>query len=576
MLSLLLLGSHGLQHGGRDIGAAVQYRKAWALLAYLAVEHERRHSREHLAQLLWPQLPSASARTNLRQVLANLNRVFEAAGAAGWLDLERDAVALARHPRACTDVQALFRFAHGPAPAAQELARIGALVPRFGAALLDGLAFPDCPEYEEWLQLARTRLAALGTEALQRIAEAHHAGGRTLDAVAIARRLVAQDEWNEAHLRLLMRLLAESGQPQQALAVYRALRASLREELDSEPEPATEALRAAIEAAAQAGAAGAIAPRPGRKRRWFTAVHCRVAGNDVERSRVCQRIEASLREAGAIVLTATANGPTACFLDDPDLAGAQRSALRAARAALAAACAHGGQAAFVLCTGLAAVEGEAAEVTPLGQPLQWIAALCAHAPPGSVAVCDALQRWLSPAFELGAGPAVALEPEGPAMPLWTLLRERRGSAGRPPALSQPADTVRDDLATQRMPTAREGGAQAWIAVLRGGEVGRRLALRGEPVVIGRASDADLQIPHRTVSRYHCLVWLEAGRVRVRDLGATNRTRVNDAPVLERELTHGDRIALGDALLGFAQRSREAPTVPVGGADAQVTTTSRAD
>ena len=57
-------------------------KKAQALLAYLAVEADRPHSREELAGLLWPDYAEASARANLRSVLANVRRVLDDHSAA--------------------------------------------------------------------------------------------------------------------------------------------------------------------------------------------------------------------------------------------------------------------------------------------------------------------------------------------------------------------------------------------------------------------------------------------------------------------------------------------------------------
>lgn len=139
-----------------------------------------------------------------------------------------------------------------------------------------------------------------------------------------------------------------------------------------------------------------------------------------------------------------------------------------------------------------------------------------------------------------------------------------------------ADAAGEELQTLQVPASRAGerGVRAWLTLVEGGERGKRIALRGEPTVIGRASDADVQIAHGTVSRHHCLVWLEDGRFRVRDLGATNRTRVNDVVVLERELADGDRVRLGDAMLAFAQRRAEASTLPLDGAQPADVDTSR--
>ena len=50
--------------------------KARALLAYLAVETNRAHTREPLAGLLWPDWPDRSARTNLRNTLSNLRKAI--------------------------------------------------------------------------------------------------------------------------------------------------------------------------------------------------------------------------------------------------------------------------------------------------------------------------------------------------------------------------------------------------------------------------------------------------------------------------------------------------------------------
>lgn len=113
MLSVHLLGERRLLDGPDDVSAAIQYRKAWALLGYLAVESGRRHPREHLARLLWPALPPIAARTNLRQVVANLNRLFDAHGAAGLLLTSRDDVTLQPKAAVTIDLHQLERAAGG-------------------------------------------------------------------------------------------------------------------------------------------------------------------------------------------------------------------------------------------------------------------------------------------------------------------------------------------------------------------------------------------------------------------------------------------------------------------------------
>src|SRR5690606_39927667 len=53
-----------------------KYDKVRALLAYLAVEADRPHRREALLGMLWPEMPEAAARNNLRQVLATLRKAL--------------------------------------------------------------------------------------------------------------------------------------------------------------------------------------------------------------------------------------------------------------------------------------------------------------------------------------------------------------------------------------------------------------------------------------------------------------------------------------------------------------------
>ena len=74
-LSLNLLGRFTITLDGEP-ASGFDSNKVRALLAYLAVESDRSHRRESLAALLWPESPARSARTNLRNALANLRKVL--------------------------------------------------------------------------------------------------------------------------------------------------------------------------------------------------------------------------------------------------------------------------------------------------------------------------------------------------------------------------------------------------------------------------------------------------------------------------------------------------------------------
>jgi hypothetical protein len=78
------------------------------------------------------------------------------------------------------------------------------------------------------------------------------------------------------------------------------------------------------------------------------------------------------------------------------------------------------------------------------------------------------------------------------------------------------------------------------------EIGTRTVPVTGTVVIGRGTEADVQLPDTGVSRRHAQV---AGN-RLTDLGSTNGTRLNGTRVTEAELVDGDRITLGSTEIVF--------------------------
>ena len=119
-------------------------------------------------------------------------------------------------------------------------------------------------------------------------------------------------------------------------------------------------------------------------------------------------------------------------------------------------------------------------------------------------------------------------------------------------MSAPADDP--DTTTQRTelsPGPRRGGPQtACVVVIHGEGLGKRVDVGETPVTVGRSHECDLQIPHPSVSRRHCSIWRESDGYRVRDLGATNRTRVNEHRVETADLADGDHITVGETILKF--------------------------
>src|SRR3989304_4045531 len=67
--------------------------KVRALLAYLAVEAGRPHSRETLAGLLWPDWPEQAAHTSLRSALSNLRKIIaDSRASPPFLSITRETI----------------------------------------------------------------------------------------------------------------------------------------------------------------------------------------------------------------------------------------------------------------------------------------------------------------------------------------------------------------------------------------------------------------------------------------------------------------------------------------------------
>ncbi|HSU57417.1 MAG TPA: FHA domain-containing protein [Candidatus Dormibacteraeota bacterium] len=76
--------------------------------------------------------------------------------------------------------------------------------------------------------------------------------------------------------------------------------------------------------------------------------------------------------------------------------------------------------------------------------------------------------------------------------------------------------------------------------------------------LGRGFDNDFKIDHGSVSTSHCQIIVENGDARLKDLGSTNGTFVNRAPVSEAPLQSGQTIHLGGVELLF-----QGDTAPIG-------------
>ena len=214
--------------------------KTRALLAYLAVEANRPHSREALAELLWPEQPAATALANLRHVLANLRRVLDDQhGEPPLLLITAETLQLNPAGDCSVDLaqfQALTTATATFQPTAATYRQAAAL---YRHPFLHGFALNGCPEFEEWLLLMREQVNRGLVDALAHLAgdavQQHDYG----QAAEWTRQLLIREPWNEEAHRQHMWLLAVAGQRTAALRQFTLCKQVLAGELEVEPQAET-------------------------------------------------------------------------------------------------------------------------------------------------------------------------------------------------------------------------------------------------------------------------------------------------------------------------------------------------
>jgi len=232
--------------------------KVRALLAYLLVERAHPHTREALAELLWPDQSPDAALHNLRQALSTLRKALGGDGGSelgpSFLLFQEDTVAWNPASDVWVDVVA---FQQDCATAQQFYKRntgLAGLNPRqlhralgwYRGQFLEHFSLGDSSGFEEWAMLTREALNRQAVEAIDALVEYHERRGAYAQARELSARLLQLAPWDEAAHGELMRLLALEGQWSAAQAQYAICRRYLKEELDLEPAAETRALFEAI------------------------------------------------------------------------------------------------------------------------------------------------------------------------------------------------------------------------------------------------------------------------------------------------------------------------------------------
>ncbi|MCA9986882.1 MAG: tetratricopeptide repeat protein [Anaerolineales bacterium] len=230
MLRLTTLG--GLQISLNQNSISFAARRAEVLLVYLALTGQT-HEREALATMLWDDRTQKQSLANLRSLLAQLPAEIKP-----YVATTRRTVAFAPAGPIWLDA-ALFaeRFAD-PATASPEDRELAL----YQGDFLHGVFVPESRGLEEWIALTRERLRQVALNVYRLTAQSALHERRYEAGILAARQLVALDPLRETSQRLLMRLLARTGEFNAALRQYADLEALLAEELGVPPAAETNRL----------------------------------------------------------------------------------------------------------------------------------------------------------------------------------------------------------------------------------------------------------------------------------------------------------------------------------------------
>lgn len=237
---MTLFGGIDVRLGDEPITGFIS-NKSLALLIYLAMTR-RVHTRAALAGLFWPDVPEATAKVSLRQVLSNLNKLV-----GSHLIIQRQTAVFNTNADYWLDAQA-FVTATENAQADGEWQQAATL---YQGEFLAGFYVNDAKPFEEWATLERDRFQRLGLQAWEHLAAKQTEAGQFEASIAALTHLLTFAPWHEPAHRQLMRLLARQGRTEAALRQYEQCRQALASDLDVEPSTATATLFSRIQALRQ-------------------------------------------------------------------------------------------------------------------------------------------------------------------------------------------------------------------------------------------------------------------------------------------------------------------------------------
>ena len=260
MYVLTTFGGLRLMHAATREEIGAPRRKPLALLALIAAAGERGAERDWLAAMLWPELGETRARRALSQTLYSLRRELD-------VDVLRGTLRFTIDPSRLTSDAADFEALARPGRSRRDLERAAAL---YSGPYLDGVHFPGCSDFDDWVEAGRAVHAGAYQGALRELARMAAAAADRPEAIKWLEQAVREFPLDSDVAAALAREYAASGRHGQAHASLAAHFSALQAELGTDPPSSLVSLARELQGAAAETSPSGRGAQPGRlpEQRW--------------------------------------------------------------------------------------------------------------------------------------------------------------------------------------------------------------------------------------------------------------------------------------------------------------------
>lgn len=214
-----------------------------ALLAYLALEFERSHRRDALANLLWCEHPDAEARNSLRQALYHLRHLLPQSEEQSHLLISANEVQFNPASDYWIDVlefeqqitKCQLHHPEGADLCVDCFESLQRAIELYKGDFLEGFTLRGCPQFAEWQIINQEIYHNQALDILSRLADYYEANNEYNQLIKCTQRKIALEPWRESAYRRQMWAMAMTGQRERALLRYQLLEEVLQREFGIRP-----------------------------------------------------------------------------------------------------------------------------------------------------------------------------------------------------------------------------------------------------------------------------------------------------------------------------------------------------